>query len=120
MAAKADVTRRIEMILSGKQRRGNLRPTLIIAGLVAGLSICLAISTAAFASSSQKNTPPAADIENAVVDMQVRVYQATSPGAMRLNHHSFVEKGAKCTDCHRTVNAGGGVITAAAQNVGTI
>lgn len=104
MAAKADVARRIEMILSNDTRRKKVGLFGLAAGatLLIGLSIPLS-SWAIGPALQHKAAAPHAE----TYEIHARIYSLASADSFGSMHRFAVQKGAKCTDCHRDAKTGG-------------
>lgn len=100
MARKAEVARRIEMILNTKRPRGKVTRLGIIVGSVLALGLCIPVSSSAFGSKGKQTT--AAPTSQVTFEIRTRVYTAST---LSVSHHSAIELGAKCTDCHRSVGS---------------
>ncbi|HWA82456.1 MAG TPA: M56 family metallopeptidase [Fimbriimonadaceae bacterium] len=99
MASKADVARRIEMILSNRPRRKKAG-FLAVAFLALLAGLCVPLSSWAIGSTPRKNQAQKAASPR-TYEIHARIYSLTSLDDYTSPHHFVVQKGIKCTDCHR-------------------
>ncbi len=121
MAVKADVSRRIEMILIHSQKqRGFGRLGLI------GLSAMLVIAAVPLTTWALQAKGPAMQPALAAPSDSVAVLvsaQLLEPGAGNkpmFQHKNFVTKGADCKDCHRTIAGQSGLVASTSSGFAMI